>query len=88
MKIHFQTEDYDCYGKGPNLLAALGDLEEKLKVLTGSFSVILDDVSIDWNELVESLWLDTFTLEEHRSYLRSNFMDEDDNFTLTIEKDD
>jgi len=52
MKLHFQSEDLDLFGEGPNVFAALSQIEEKLKVITGTDSVLAEDFEINWTEII------------------------------------
>ena len=83
MKLHFQAVDLDLYGEGDNVFLALGQIEEKLKVITYTDSVLPEDIAMEWDELFLNLVAGN-NFDEKKQYQRLDFSSPEDNFTLTV----
>lgn len=68
-------KEFQVEGEGPNLLAALGSLEQALQAKTGAPCLLADDPVIDFQELLNSL-------RNRGRYTRSHMGDWENNFTL------
>jgi hypothetical protein len=72
MKLHFQSLGLDLHGEGPNVFAALSQIEEKLKVHTGEGEVLADLSDINWHDMI------------YYNSIETDWFDSEENFTIKV----